>query len=425
MSNKVSDKTNLVVAFSLPVKIGVFGLAGILRLFSAFYLAPFLFNSREFVTPWNSFKRIQEAVYLLSVGIDAHEGDLFHLMPMYIYIFRILTHEFWLCFIVYTLCDLITGYCLKRFAFNYLVSIQGAHSNYAEHFSDIVAVLYLFNPMTIGSCSVFSLSSIANFLLAIFANLVIRKHVCLSTILLIFISSIYPYYFILLAVLFLAFPSVIQRTTVVIVTLFTILALFFINQSLNSTSSFFQNTFGFFMAVPDLTPNVGAFWYFFVQIFDHYREFFRWIFQLNMLIYIVPLSVTLRKDPYVTMLLLLIQISMFSSYPSYAEAVVYLALIPAFSHLHQHIRHKLIIFGCFCATLVLTPIMWRLWVVTGSGNANFYFAINFVYTIAQVFLMSDLMHSYLRNQLVEKCREKGIADINEKTKKFSLEFRPF
>ena len=43
--------------------------------------------------------------------------------------------------------------------------------------------------------------------------------------------------------------------------------------------------------VSDLTPNIGLFWYFFTEMFDHFRDFFLWVFQINYFIYIIPLTI--------------------------------------------------------------------------------------------------------------------------------------
>lgn len=41
---------------------------------------------------------------------------------------------------------------------------------------------------------------------------------------------------------------------------------------------FVSATYGFQLLVPDLTPNVGLWWYFFIEIFDSFREFFLGVF---------------------------------------------------------------------------------------------------------------------------------------------------
>jgi len=41
--------------------------------------------------------------------------------------------------------------------------------------------------------------------------------------------------------------------------------------------------------------------------------------------------------------------------------------------------------GCmFLVATVLTPLLWHLWIHAGSANANFYFAMSVLYSLAQV-----------------------------------------
>ena len=58
--------------------------------------------------------------------------------------------------------------------------------------------------------------------------------------------------------------------------------------------AFLKSTYGFILTVPDLTPNMGVFWYFFTEMFEHFRLFFICVFQINAFIYAVPLAVKLR-----------------------------------------------------------------------------------------------------------------------------------
>lgn len=50
----------------------------------------------------------------------------------------------------------------------------------------------------------------------------------------------------------------------------------------------------FSLRVDDLTPNVGLVWYFFTQVFEHFRAFYLMVFQVNLLVYVVPLILSLR-----------------------------------------------------------------------------------------------------------------------------------
>jgi phosphatidylinositol glycan class U len=44
------------------------------------------------------------------------------------------------------------------------------------------------------------------------------------------------------------------------------------------------------LTMPDLTPNIGLTWYFFIEMFDHFRSFFLGVFALHPLVYVAPLT---------------------------------------------------------------------------------------------------------------------------------------
>lgn len=65
----------------------------------------------------------------------------------------------------------------------------------------------------------------------------------------------------------------------------------------NNSWDFLRSTYGFTLSVPDLTPNIGIFWYFFTEVFDHFRSFFVFVFQAHAFIYLAPLTIRLRQHP--------------------------------------------------------------------------------------------------------------------------------
>lgn len=53
--------------------------------------------------------------------------------------------------------------------------------------------------------------------------------------------------------------------------------------------------------------------------------------------------------------------------------------------LYPTVMRQTFIVGCmFVATSVLGPIMYNLWIFSGSANANFYFAVTLAFNTAQV-----------------------------------------
>ena len=92
-------------------------------------------------------------------------------------------------------------------------------------------------------------------------------------------------------------------------------------------------SFYFRLTVPDLSPNIGIFWYFFTEMFEHFRIFFLFVFQINAVIYTVPLAVRLREQPIFLMYILTFLTGVFKSYPSYSDVSILLALLPLWKHL--------------------------------------------------------------------------------------------
>lgn len=70
--------------------------------------------------------------------------------------------------------------------------------------------------------------------------------------------------------------------------------LLFASHRLVGSWRFLEEVYGFTLTVPDLTPNVGFFWYFFTEVFSTFKPLFLWSFQLHIALYWLPLSLTLR-----------------------------------------------------------------------------------------------------------------------------------
>lgn len=96
---------------------------------------------------------------------------------------------------------------------------------------------------------------------------------------------------------------------------------------------FLSATYGFQLLVPDLAPNVGLWWYFFIEMFDEFREFFLGVFWLHMACYVGGLTVRLRRQPLFVISALLGVFAVFKPYPSIADASLYFALLPLYRHL--------------------------------------------------------------------------------------------
>jgi phosphatidylinositol glycan class U len=94
------------------------------------------------------------------------------------------------------------------------------------------------------------------------------------------------------------------------------------------------------LSVSDLAPNVGMWWYFFTEMFDHFRAFFLGVFQvrcalavliqLHTLIYVAPVCIRLRHQPLFATLILVGVISTWKSYPTLGDLGLWAGLLGCF-----------------------------------------------------------------------------------------------
>ena len=96
---------------------------------------------------------------------------------------------------------------------------------------------------------------------------------------------------------------------------------------------FISATYGFHLLVPDLTPNVGLWWYFFIEMFDSFRGFFIGVFWLHLAAYVGGFTARLRRQPLFVVTALLGVFAIFKPYPSISDASLYFALLPLYRHL--------------------------------------------------------------------------------------------
>jgi phosphatidylinositol glycan class U len=46
---------------------------------------------------------------------------------------------------------------------------------------------------------------------------------------------------------------------------------------------------------------------------------------------------------------------------------------------------------------ILFPILWKMWIYDGTGNANFYYALNLVLSVSQVLFLTEFVSAALKN----------------------------
>ena len=204
---------------------------------------------------------------------------------------------------------------------------------------------FLFNPFTIATCiarstsaltNLFTLAAIAKacqgasftFILSLsFASYLAMHPLLLSPPLLVLLYNV-------LAQKSKTAPSPVAFTAFHTLGLaVVIVGLLAASAALTGSWDFVAATYGVRLLLPDLTPNVGLWWYFFIEMFDSFRPFFLGVFWLHVVSYVPGLTIRLRKQPLFVATTLIGIFAVFTPYPSIADAALYLSMVPLFRHL--------------------------------------------------------------------------------------------
>lgn len=397
----------------------------------------------EVSTALNSWKRVTEGVHLYNFGIDPYMGDLFHETPIGLYIFDFVQRYLpqWILFILFIFTDLLTALLLaftaKQYATELISKKEEKLCNENTENSDDSSIIstsmmyvsagYLFNPYIILNCVGHTTTVFTNLLYSIALISMTKSSIfwsCLS-ISLLTLQGLYPVSLMVPAVIYIARSKSTKQKRNVIISVMAVFAsilaaLLFVSYYIMGSWSFVWNTIGFILTVPDLRPNIGLYWYFFTEMFEHFRWLFIASFQINVgLLYIIPLASRLRHDPMLLAFSYLAIAAIFKSYPCIGDVGFYMSLLPLWKHLFQYTQQGFFV-GCFMLfCTVFAPTVWYQWIYSRSANANFYFGVTLAFAIAQIFLLTDILFASVKHEFAIR---HGInKDVSESKAKLLLE----
>lgn len=381
-------------------------------------------NHVEVSTPLNSWKRVLEGLFLLAQDIDPYSGDLLHETPFSLLIYKNIldvfnkqTHHVMLVFDIAT--SLILFFTAKKHLRQTYSKEKERHDypNGAEEAllkplevnrgPFFVLITYLFNPFTLLSCIGFSTTVFHSFYLSLMLFFLVNGLSIPCSIFLAVSSSVSFYPIVLIVPVYLYFTRVHQskaQAVIAVTSFITSLILIAAINSKNGTDfSYLKNVYGCILTVPDLQPNIGLFWYFFTEMFDHFRELFIYAFQINAtILYLVPLSIKLRKEPFLLTVAIIFIITIFKSYPSAGDVGFVLSLLPNFIYLFSYTQQSFLVGVILLISSSLGPVVWYLWIYCNSANANFYFGVTLAFAIALIFLLTDLLFAQVKREFVLK-----------------------
>ena len=316
--------------------IGIFAGAAALRLvvFLAFPQIPdFLSTQVEISTPVSSFKRLKEGLFLYNRGVSPYDGGVYHQAPLLLVIFEIFPSA-----LLFTALDLLNAVSLKNVADN----LRLASPRFRPLDGTIIAAAYSLSPFTILSClgrspTLLSNTAIIQGVLNAQTGNGVRAMLALAFGAYL---SMYPALFLPPILLMLyqsgGYSKSVPQSTLVHLGYFSTALASLIGSTVFITGNvreFISSCYGMQLTVPDLTPNIGLWWYFFTEIFDSFRDFFIGVFWLHMAGYVGGMSFRLHKEPLFVITSLAGLFAVFKPYPSIADVSLYLGFLPMYQHI--------------------------------------------------------------------------------------------
>jgi len=177
------------------------------------------------------------------------------------------------------------------------------------------------------------------------------------------------------------------------------------------STSWVEKTWGAALLLPDLTPNPGLWWYFFTEMFDHFRPFFLMVFSVHLLIYVLPVCIKYQHDMLYVAYLLLGVLATFKAYPTLSDPGLFLSMTVLFPETYPYLRHPIVMTLLHLHASLLLPLFHHLWLAQGTGNANFFYASTLVFGMANGAALLDAMWAGLRVAIGEL--EKGYEIVQE------------
>ncbi|KAH7903612.1 PIG-U-domain-containing protein [Hygrophoropsis aurantiaca] len=351
-------------------------------------------------SPLTARLRLQEGIFLYQHDIDPYSGSAFRHSPLYLSLFTTLLPIIsspTACILLWTAADALAAYSLVR--------IWRARAGGASERDGLVAAAYLLNPYLFLPSLGLSTSTFEN--LSILLALMFACEGSSSPALLAFALATHltpPLSSLLLLLPLLGvllsgpassledpctFTSPALRMTrlgaeylTYVLVLGAAAAIVVGDDTYTLKWGWVGQTWGTSLTLPDLTPNIGLWWYFFTEMFDHFRPFFLGVFSIHLVIYIMPISIKFQHDPLYASFLLIGILATFKAYLTLADPGLFLSMGILFPEVWTYLRHPLPTFLLHLHAALLLPLLHALWTSHGTGNANFFYAATLVMGVA-------------------------------------------
>lgn len=359
----------------MKLQVLLLGLIGRLHFLSLYHNN--LVDKPELSSPMTNYKRskiiyiyfiVSEYSFRLGLGVNVYKAERSIPHPLILGCKSKVPDHLWTLGLL--LGDLATSVLLEKL------------------FPKVGGVFYLLNPFSGLTFVAKSFSAIETFLFVAFLRSLLGRKFHFASFILALSSLLSLYPMLQLPILFVSSYTFgkLRNTVATFIVSLTLLAL---TSHIIAKGDFFSCTLGCNLFFLDMKANIGLWWYLMVEMFDHFRSFFLATFQLNAFLHVIPiclkfLPITFNEnydeDLLFTSSLVQFLVNLLKPYPTLSDIALFTTigygLLPLLTVHSPGMRRAVeCIFKYGGSFLVLiTPAVYSLWMVQGSGNANFYFA---------------------------------------------------
>eukprot|EP00644_Phytophthora_capsici_P003827 jgi/Phyca11/544549/estExt2_Genewise1Plus.C_PHYCAscaffold_150156 len=363
----------------------------------------------ELATPISSFHRLQEGAFLFRSTGSPYSGDVYHQPPLlFALLYPVLqtptSLRYLLTCVIFILVDLLLALGFARLCKRNLTMEEGRRFKLgkeeiwlsqvpvsplfkAENLPTTVAFIALMNPYSLASSV--AMSTVGFTHLAVLYSLVFASEGAVVASMMCVAAgsylSVYPFFLMVPIMLLMRSAKGVSLVQLAVqcLTAFSVWLglLLYLSWSVNGGWGFLEETYVWVAKYSDLTPNIGIFWYFFMEVFDRFIPYFLFVLHLHPVIYIVPIYLRLSHRPQAYACALIGIFTLFQAYPSFGDFGFFLSMLALHPKTIMTIENRFVyVLGLGVATCML-PVMWFLWLFPASGNANFFYNQTLVYQI--------------------------------------------
>jgi len=429
-------------------------LCGVLVRFLLYHAgAPtYLEEHLELTNPTTSYVHLKECLFLLDAGTSPYEGGTCRYPPLLLFLLYPLRHSPRLAhFTFVVVVDVVVALLLRLLVVRYMTarrryssawadaarnpkdfSFEASKSCTSSGLEDVISpafvgLSYLLNPFTIASCLAHSFQNVQHlaFISAVVFAAGGRGGAAAGAVALALYVCPYTPIVLVVPVAYLAFkqrgcatapvedlkyvrskdkalferPFVgyLIRFAVVVGVLFCCL----LGASLalmGGSSHFIQASFISVLTVQDFTPNVGIWWYIFIEVFDRYRALFLVAFHGHILFYPLPLHLRLAQQgpsgAWVACVAATGIIMLYKPYPTASDFGLVLSMMLVHPDLISEAKTMFaFLLSGLTFGLSMFPSMAAVWLTRNAGNANFLYNMTLVVNIFGSLLLCEFVKS--------------------------------